>query len=496
MRRRDLLVFAPALLLSADRPKLEQGLQIGDVTGGRATVWTRSTAPGRMAVSWQTSENGAVHRVNGPMLTAASDFTGRLNLAGLPAGQTVLVKVQVDNSEPVAGQFRTPVRQPERLRITWGGDTVGQGWGINEEFGGMKIYESMRLRQPDFFIHSGDTIYADVPVPREMKLKDGRVWRNVVTEAKSKVAETLDEFRGAYRYNLLDANLRRFNAEVPQLWQWDDHEVMNNWSPSKDLSDNPLYKEKRLPVLVQRAKRAFLDYGPMRFNRDEAGRVYRQISYGPLVDVFMLDMRTYRGPNTANLQAAESPDTAYLGGAQRRWLKDALKRSKAMFKVIAADMPIGLNVGDGRVDNQPRWEASANGSTGEPKGRELEIADLLRFMKKEKIKDTIWITADVHYCAAHEYRPTPGGFQDFDPFWEFVGGPLNAGSFGPGELDLTFGPRVDFQQHPPKDMMSCGPADGYQFFGEINVDTAARTLSVDFRNLNGETIYQKTLVAG
>ena len=50
MRRRDLLGLAPALLLSADRPKLEQGIQIGDVTGGKATIWTRSSAPGRMAV--------------------------------------------------------------------------------------------------------------------------------------------------------------------------------------------------------------------------------------------------------------------------------------------------------------------------------------------------------------------------------------------------------------------------------------------------------------
>lgn len=495
MTRRDLLGLAPALLLSADRPQLEQGIQIGDVTGGRATIWTRSNVSGRMAVSWQTSERGPLHRVKGPALSAASDFTGRVNLTGLPAGQTLLVKVQVDNSEPVSGQFRTPVTNPDRLRITWGGDTVGQGWGINEAFGGMKIYESMRQRKPDFFIHSGDTIYADVPVPREMKLKDGRIWRNVVTEAKSKVAESLDEFRGAYRYNLLDANMRRFNAEVPQLWQWDDHEVMNNWSPAKDLADNPLYKEKRVPLLVERAKRAFLDYGPTRFNHDEAGRVYRQISYGPLVDVFLLDMRTYRGPNTANLQTAESPDTTYLGVAQRRWLKGALKRSAALFKIIAADMPLGLNVSDGRVGDLPRWEASSNGMAGAPKGRELEIAGLLSFMKKAQIRNTIWITADVHYCAAHEYRPVAGGFQDFDPFWEFVGGPLHAGAFGPTELDMTFGPRVDFHKHPPKDMAGCGPADGYQFFGEINVDAAARTLSVDFRDLTGDSIYQKSLAA-
>lgn len=38
-----------------------------------------------------------------------------------------------------------------------------------------------------------------------------------MTEEKSKVAETLKEFRGAYRYNMLDANVRRFNSEVMQV---------------------------------------------------------------------------------------------------------------------------------------------------------------------------------------------------------------------------------------------------------------------------------------
>ena len=73
------------------------------------------------------------------------------------------------------------------------------------------------------------------PIPAELKAGDGTLWKNITTEAKSKPAETLDDFRGAYLYNLMDENVRRFNAEVPQIWQWDDHEVMNNWSPSKDL---------------------------------------------------------------------------------------------------------------------------------------------------------------------------------------------------------------------------------------------------------------------
>jgi alkaline phosphatase D len=50
------------------------------------------------------------------------------------------------------------------------------------------------------------------------------IWRNIVSEEKSVVAHSLDEFRGNYKYNLLDHNLRAFNAEVPMLAQWDDHD--------------------------------------------------------------------------------------------------------------------------------------------------------------------------------------------------------------------------------------------------------------------------------
>ena len=65
------------------------------------------------------------------------------------------------------------------------------------------------------------------------------VCAQLVADGVAKVAETLDEFRGRYRYNLLDEHLRRFAAQVPQLWQWDDHEVVNNWSPGKDLRADP-----------------------------------------------------------------------------------------------------------------------------------------------------------------------------------------------------------------------------------------------------------------
>ena len=207
-------------------------------------------------------------RVRGPYATDLSDFSARVDLTGLPAGQDIFYRVQFEDiiagtlSEPMPGHFRTA---PTRA-------------------GGMRIYEAMRKRDPDFFIHSGDTIYADGPMQAEVKLPDGSLWRNdVLTEEKSKVAETLKEFRGNYRYNQLDANVRRFNSEVMQIWQWDDHEVTNNWSPSKDLAADKRYTEKSLPWLTERATRAFLENAPMRWHaQDEEARVYRKLAYGPL----------------------------------------------------------------------------------------------------------------------------------------------------------------------------------------------------------------------
>ena len=110
-------------------------------------------------------------------------------------------------------------------------------------------------------------------------------------------------------------------------------------------------------------------------------------------------------------------------------------------------MPLGLIVWDDGADKKRRGGGRA-WRQGPPQGRELEIADLLRFIKTAGIDNTVWLTADVHYTAAHYYDPDKAQFQDFEPFWEFVSGPLNAGTFGPNELDKTFGPEVKFIKAP------------------------------------------------
>lgn len=487
---------APAIITSDTlRPVITSGIQSGDITDSRAIVWSRSDRPARMIVEYATTESFSnVQRITGPAAIESSDFTARVDLAGLPAGQQMFYRVSFQSladskvfSEPVTGSFRTAPEGRRDVLFTWGGDVCGQGWGINPDFGGLKIYESMRQLSPDFFIHSGDTIYADNVIQAEVKLDDGTIWKNLVTPEKSKVAETLDEFRGNHRYNLLDENVRRFNQTVPTLAQWDDHEVRNNWYPGQML-DDPKYQVKSIDLLAARAKRAFLDYLPLRFNPDDPERIYRAYRYGPSLEVFMLDERSYRGPNSPNNQMTINDESKFLASAQVEWLKARLAASRATWKVIASDMPIGLVVRDGKTN----FEAFANGS-GPALGRELELGDLLRFIKQRKIRNVIWITADVHYAAAHYYDPAKAQFTDFLPFWEFVAGPLNAGTFGPGELDNTFGPQVKFTGIPPGMKQNRPPSAGFQFFGSVRIDGKTELMTVQLHDLSGTVIYKLDL---
>src|SRR4051812_4992356 len=244
VRAAGAFAVSPALLRQdSSRPALTLGSAAGDVTGRRAIVWSCTDRPSRMLVEWATTESFQdAGRIIGPVARADTGFTARLELLDLPPGQRIFYRVVFEDlsdsrnvSVPAVGSFSSA---PDRLRdvtFAWSADTVGQGWGINKDRGGMGIYEVMRRAQPDFFIHCGDTIYADGPLLPEVTLPDGTIWRNLVTPAKSKVAETLDEFRGNHLYNLLDDNVRRFNAEVPQIVLWDDHEVRNNWYPQQTL---------------------------------------------------------------------------------------------------------------------------------------------------------------------------------------------------------------------------------------------------------------------
>ena len=93
------------------------------------------------------------------------------------------------------------------------------------------------------------------------------------------------------------------------------------------------------------------------------------------------------------------------------------------------------------------------------------------------------VSADVHYAAAHYYDPTKAQFTDINPFWEFVAGPLNAGTFGPNELDNTFGPQMMFQSVPVGMKPKRPPTEGLQFFSTVQLGVSTEVMTVSLFNL-------------
>jgi alkaline phosphatase D len=474
----------PYLSRAADRPRIASGLASGDVSTDSAVVWARADRPARMRVECSTVESfKTIIRVASSDALPESDFTAKALLDGLPPGQDIFYRVRFEDlalsgisGETQVGHFRTASADKGSISFVWSGDTAGQGWGIDASRGGMRTYRTMLENHPDFFIHSGDHIYADCPIPSELKLPNGEIWRNVVTEEKSAVAHSLAQYRGNYKYNLLDGNLRAFNAQVPMLAQWDDHEVTNDWSPI-GTADETGYAEDGTSRLVLRARRAFHEFMPIRATPAQAGRIYRRIGYGPLLDVFLVDMRSYRD-STWN-KRDDPTDAFILGVTQLAWLKRELAASDATWKVIAADLPIGLISED----------AIALGD-GPPERREHEIADLLSFMKRAGIRNVVWLTADMHYTAAHYYDPNRAVFQDFEPFWEFVSGPLHAGTWPPGELDNTFGPAAMFQKGcSAQQGENLAPCFGLQFFGRVDIDGQSGIMTVTLKDVDDRALW-------
>ena len=247
-----------------------------------------------------------------------SDFAVKRLLTDLASDQDIFYRMIACDlsdvnavSEPIVGRFRTAPASKRNIRFAWSGDTAGQGWGIDDK--GMYTYATIAKHTPDFFLHSGDTIYADGPIKDEVDLKDGTKWVNkVVIDEKRKVAETLDEYRGQWKYNLMDEHLRAMNAVCPTFFQWDDHEVVNNWSASKDLSKDDRYTEKSV-------RAADLPRGP-RLPRDDADQLHSRpspaasIARSPMARCSTSSSSTcasYRGANGPSMEDTMTPQIAH-----------------------------------------------------------------------------------------------------------------------------------------------------------------------------------------
>jgi alkaline phosphatase D len=448
-----------------------------------------------MVVEWSTSPSfTSPKRVLGPAATAEGDLIAKVALDGLPSSTRIHYRVRFEAeraSDWLAGALSTPdaledtarASSPSDVVFAWSGDTNGQGWGIDPARGGMPAFTALLDRAPEFFVSCGDAIYADVPIPPTIDLPDGTTWNNLVTPAKSHIAETLEDFRGAHLYPRHSREVRALSAAVPAFNIWDDHEVRNNWFPGEVVVE-PGRHEPRMSVIAAHARRAMLEHWPTLV---PPSRMYRSVRWGPLLEVFFLDGRSFRTPNHP------VPETeAFLGPAQLAWLESALAASTATWKVIACDMPIGLVVSDPAPERPglDAFDGYAN-TNGPPSGREVELAKLLTALRARGVRNVVWLTADVHYAAAHRYTPARSGLRDIDPFWEFVAGPMHATSFPRKRFDDTFGPELVYASAGWDTFGS--PATGAQYFGVVRIDGRSRVMTVTLVDGRGRDLHATVL---
>jgi len=97
--------------------------------------------------------------------------------------------------------------------------------------------------------------------------------------------------------------------------------------------------------------------------------------------------------------------------------------------------------------NKKGSEAFAQGD-GPPRGRELEIADLLRFIKTSGVVITVWLTATCITPPRITTTPTRPSSAISNRSGNSSPVPCMPEPLGPNELDNTFGPEVRFFKAP------------------------------------------------
>jgi alkaline phosphatase D len=163
---------APAFVRS--RPVLTHGIQSGDVTASSGVVWARADRPSRMLVAVLDERDRHRPRwIAGPVLTAESDYTGKVALDRLKPGDPVRYRVALQDlrnpavvSEPLDGSFRTAPRDRRDVSFTWSGDLAGQGWGINPDLGGFRIFRAMAALRPTSSSAAATRSTRTAPSPR------------------------------------------------------------------------------------------------------------------------------------------------------------------------------------------------------------------------------------------------------------------------------------------------------------------------------------------
>jgi alkaline phosphatase D len=317
------------------------GYIVGDVTADSAVVWLRAEPGSKVTLYFGLDPSLGSYSTLGPIsVDDFADYTVQFYLEKLAPASVYYYRAVVLGKQPgYVARFVTAPRpeDPKKVVFCFSGDT-------RESYQPFTVMNAIRAQDPDFFIHLGDTIYAD----------------------RNGTATTLPEFWAKYRTNLDDAATQALYSTTSVYVTWDDHEVADDYLPSNPLA----------PI----GRRAFLDYWPIYRDASEPERIYRSFRWGKALELFILDTRQYRDPKRRTM----------LGAKQKDWLFEGIAKSTAIFKFIATSVTMDGGGSD-------RWD-----------GYPHERVEILRYINGKKIPGVVFISADMHYAAITRIRKGGG----------------------------------------------------------------------------------------
>ncbi len=334
-----------------------------EATSSSVLVWFRASGRGRVQVEYGLEPGLASSSVTRAIeATLETDYTVVHELTGLLPDRRYFYRGVLLEPGPTGSPTRGPigsfVTPPEAAKA------VTFAWSADMEAGHrpFTLFDRILENKPHFFIHLGDTMYADRPSDRAVS--------------------TLTGYRFKHRENRADPHLQRLLAHMPVYAIWDDHEVQKEFDRTNRL----------MPL----GRRAFREYWPIRSSSDDPTVLYRQFAWGAGADFFILDCRQYRSP----MFQIVGRDKTMLGKTQKEWFKQSIRASRAPFKFVISSVPF---LGSWGLD---KWAGYAS-----------ERAELLRFFRSERITGIIILSADIHAAAD---LTGPVGLR------EFLAGPIAA----------------------------------------------------------------------
>jgi alkaline phosphatase D len=445
------------------------GIASGDVTNDSAVVWSRSNQEAQMHVEYDTNSNFSQPKsMNAATLTnQTTDYTAYVKLERLSPDMLYYYRVWFSNksdslnSGTLTGSFRTApdpsFSSTKPLSFIFAADLGGQKHCRQADNGGYSIFEKMKELSPAFFIANGDMIYAADKCPVKGPSDD---WKNIPGNFSgiadpdvnwNNTEQVRDTYLKHWQYNRADPYLQGFLQDTSMYTQWDDHEVINDFGALWPYWNSFNKDREGYPNIVNEGREAFFNYSPTDRNQDDKNRIYRSFNWGPYLDLFILDGRSYRSPNSM-VDTPENNKTL-LGSKQLQWLEQNLANSSAAWKIISSDIPISVPTGaNASILGRDGWANGNETNFSSKTGFERELQQLLRFLNDNNIQNIVFVTTDVHFPANILYEVDANDDGDKLIFHELISGPLSAFRFGtPGgvpipKLDSTFNPKMLYEE--------------------------------------------------